>query len=55
MGQPSQYGGYKAFKNPATGCVKDKFNHERQVTDTGSINNFLNDDSFRKVVLRPVF
>merc|ERR1711970_1190903 len=33
------------------GCIKDKRNHARQVTDTGSINMFLNDEAFQKVVL----
>jgi len=33
------------------GCVKDKKNHARQVTDTSSINMFLNDEAFQKIVL----
>ena len=51
MGQPSLYGGLRAYKNPASGCMKTEDNHARQVTDTGSINIFLDDDSFRKIVL----
>ena len=33
------------------GCMKDKKNHARQVTDTGSINMFLNDEAFQNIVL----
>ena len=33
------------------GCVKDKKNHARQVTDTSSINMFFNDEAFQKIVL----
>ena len=51
MGQPSLYGGLRAYKNPASGCMKTEDNHARQVTDTGSINIFLDDESFRKIVL----
>ena len=32
-------------------CVKNKKNHARQVTDTGAINMFLNDEAFQKIVL----
>ena len=31
--------------------MKDKRNHARQVTDTGSINMFLNDEAFQNIVL----
>ena len=31
--------------------MKDKKNHARQVTDTSSINMFLNDEAFQKIVL----
>jgi len=51
MGQPALYGGLKAYKDPPSGCMKDEMNHARQVTDTGSINIFLNNDAFRKIVL----
>merc|ERR1719384_2780731 len=37
--------------NKRKGCVKDKKNHARQVTDTSSINMFLNDEAFQKIVL----
>jgi len=33
------------------GCVKDVPNHARQLTDTSSINMFLDDDAFKKIVL----
>ncbi|CAL4182177.1 unnamed protein product, partial [Meganyctiphanes norvegica] len=48
MGEPDEYPGLK--KNP-TGCMKDKANHARQVTDTSSINIFLEDTAFKKIVL----
>lgn len=48
MGEPDEFPGLK--ENP-TGCMKDKANHARQVTDTSSINIFLEDEAFRKVVL----
>lgn len=40
-------------KDPARarGCMKDKANHARQVTDTSSINMFLSDEAFSKIVL----
>jgi len=34
-----------------SGCMKDKANHARQVTDTSSINVFLSDQAFWKIVL----
>lgn len=37
--------------NKRKGCVKDKKNHARQVTDTSSINMFFNDEAFQKIVL----
>merc|ERR1711892_1632711 len=46
-GPPDQYPGLVKGK----GCVKDKKNHARQVTDTGAINMFLNDEAFQKIVL----
>jgi len=33
------------------GCMKDKANHARQLTDTSAINMFFNDEAFRKIVL----
>jgi len=33
------------------GCVKDLPNHARQLTDTSSLNMFLNDEVFKKIVL----
>ena len=36
---------------PGNGCVKDKQNHARQLTDTSSINMFLNDGAFQQIVL----
>ena len=33
------------------GCVKDMPNHARQLTDTSSINMFLDDEAFREIVL----
>jgi len=47
MGPPNLYPGIKKSK----GCMKDKANHARQVTDTGSVNMFLNDEAFQKIVL----
>ena len=46
-GPAVQYPGLKR----GNGCVKDKKNHARQVTDTSSINMFLNDEAFQKIVL----
>jgi len=47
LGPPDKYPGLVKGK----GCMKDKKNHARQVTDTGAINMFLNDDAFQKIVL----
>lgn len=47
FGPAGDYPGLKKGK----GCVKDKKNHARQVTDTSSINMFLNDEAFQKIVL----
>ena len=47
FGPAGEYPGLKKGK----GCVKDKKNHARQVTDTSSINMFLNDEAFQKIVL----
>ena len=33
------------------GCMKDEANHARQLTDTSSINMFLEDEAFRRIVL----
>jgi len=49
MGPPDQFPGLKGDK--ANGCMKDKANHARQVTDTSAINMFLSDDAFSKIVL----
>ena len=51
MGNPSEYPGLRKYKATPTGCMKDEANHARQVTDTSSINIFLDDESFRKIVL----
>lgn len=42
---------YPGEKSEGSGCMKDKANHARQVTDTSSINIFLSDQAFRKIVL----
>eukprot|EP00091_Calanus_sinicus_P014765 TRINITY_DN3243_c0_g1_i3.p1 TRINITY_DN3243_c0_g1~~TRINITY_DN3243_c0_g1_i3.p1 ORF type:complete len:565 (-),score=165.35 TRINITY_DN3243_c0_g1_i3:132-1826(-) len=47
LGPPDEFPGLVNGK----GCMKDKKNHARQVTDTGSINMFLNDEAFQKIVL----
>merc|ERR1711970_949814 len=47
MGPAGDYPGLVSGK----GCMKDKRNHARQVTDTGSINMFLNDEAFQNIVL----
>jgi len=47
LGPADQFPGLVGGK----GCMKDKNNHARQVTDTGSINMFLNDEAFQKIVL----
>ena len=47
FGPKEQYPGTK----PGNGCVKDKKNHARQVTDTSSFTMFLNDEAFQKIVL----
>ena len=51
MGEPNDFPGMKKFKYPPSGCMKDEANHRRQVTDTSSINVFLSDNAFRKIVL----
>ena len=33
------------------GCMKDRANHARQVTDTSSINIFMSDEAFSSIVL----
>jgi len=48
FGAPDKYPG---TLEKGRGCVKDKKNHARQVMDTGSINMFLNDESFKQIVL----
>ena len=48
LGAPNSYPG---LKKVGTGCMKDKKNHARQVTDTGAINMFFNDEAFRNIVL----
>lgn len=50
-GTKEDYPGLKRFKPVPTGCMKDPANHARQLTDTSSINMFLNDETFRNVVL----
>ena len=47
FGPKEQYPGTK----PGNGCVKDKKNHARQVTDTSTFAMFLNDEAFQKIVL----
>jgi len=49
MGPGAEYPGLKGDK--ANGCIKDKRNHARQVTDTSAINMFLNDEAFQAIVL----
>ena len=51
MGEPEEYPGMKRFKEVPTGCMKDKANHKRQVTDTSAVNIFFDNNVFRKVVL----
>ena len=51
MGPKDEYPGLQQYKYPPSGCMKDKPNHARQVTDTSSINIFLSDNAFRKIVL----
>ena len=46
FGAPDKYPG---TLEKGRGCVKDKKNHARQVMDTGSINMFLNDESFKQI------
>ena len=46
-GSAAQYPGLLQGK----GCVKDRKNHAKQVTDTSSINMFFNDEAFQKIVL----
>jgi len=47
FGQKANYPGTKN----RNGCVKDIPNHARQLTDTSSINMFLDDEAFKKIVL----
>lgn len=53
FGSKENYPGEKscAAGSCPSGCLKDKTNHARQVTDTSSINIFLSDQAFRKIVL----
>jgi len=51
MGPPGKWPGLSQFKSPPTGCMKDAANHARQLTDTSSINMFLDDEAFRNIVL----
>jgi len=48
LGPPADFPGLKEKPN---GCMKDKANHARQVTDTSAINMFFGDEAFRKIVL----
>jgi hypothetical protein len=41
---------YPGLKN-GNGCIKDIPNHARQLTDTSSLNMFLDDEVFKKIVL----
>lgn len=50
LGPGDQFPGLKDL-DKANGCMKDKKNHARQVTDTSSINMFLSDEAFSKIVL----
>jgi len=50
IGAGSEYPGLKDL-DKANGCVKDKANHARQVTDTSAINMFLEDEAFSLIVL----
>ena len=50
-GTANRYPGLKQYKNPPSGCVKDIANHARQYTDTSSINMFLDNAAFKKIVL----
>ena len=49
----SSFGSKEKFPGlgKGNGCVKDQANHARQFTDTSSLNMFLSDDAFRKIVL----
>ena len=52
LGPGNEYPGLKLREGKvANGCMKDKANHARQVTDTSTPNMFLNDEAFRKIVL----
>lgn len=51
LGTPEEWPGLSEFKDPPTGCMKDKASHARQLTDTSSINMLLDDEAFRKIVL----
>merc|ERR1712013_735253 len=42
---------YPGLLEKGRGCMKDKKNHARQVTDTGAINMFFNDEAFKNIVL----
>jgi len=50
IGPGNEYPGLKDL-DKANGCVKDKANHARQVTDTSAINMFLEDEAFSLIVL----
>merc|ERR1719244_1562015 len=49
----SSFGSKEKFPGleKGNGCVKDQANHARQFTDTSSLNMFLSDKAFRKIVL----
>lgn len=51
LGEAEDWPGLAEFKFPPTGCMKNKPNHARQLTDTSTINMLLDDDAFRKIVL----
>ena len=50
-GSPEMFPGLYRYKKIPTGCVKTPESHARQVTDTSSINMFLDDEAFSKIVL----
>jgi hypothetical protein len=50
-GSKETHPGLKAFKPVPTGCMKDPNNHARQLADTSSINLFLDEEAFRRIVL----
>jgi len=53
FGSKEKFPGEKSCSSGScpSGCMKDVTNHARQVTDTSSINIFLSDKAFRKIVL----